>query len=101
MKTRTYAMLIVVLLVTLVLPTSVGLAKGKPEFPLEMSGEIKGAPYIIRVPENWNGTLLVYAPGYSAEGGAAPDAAFKAEHSSSNVATRWRPPDCGRRGHDG
>lgn len=32
--------------------------------PLDLSGEIKGAPYRIRVPENWNGTLLIFAHGY-------------------------------------
>src|SRR5215203_4609794 len=32
--------------------------------PLDLSGEIHGAPYRIRVPANWNGTLLVYAHGY-------------------------------------
>lgn len=32
--------------------------------PIDQSGEINGAPYRIRVPANWNGTLLVYAHGY-------------------------------------
>src|SRR4029453_15915275 len=32
--------------------------------PLDLSGEIDGAPYRIRVPETWNGTLLVYVHGY-------------------------------------
>ena len=32
--------------------------------PVDLSGEIDGAPYRIVVPENWNGTLLVYAHGY-------------------------------------
>ena len=32
--------------------------------PLELSGEIQGAPYRIRVPEVWNGTLLIFAHGY-------------------------------------
>jgi len=32
--------------------------------PLELSGEIHGAPYRIRVPETWNGTLLIFAHGY-------------------------------------
>ncbi len=32
--------------------------------PLELSGEIQGAPYRIRVPETWNGTLLIFAHGY-------------------------------------
>ncbi|NOT49637.1 MAG: hypothetical protein HOP17_18075 [Acidobacteria bacterium] len=32
--------------------------------PIDQTGEINGAPYRIRVPVNWNGTLLVYAHGY-------------------------------------
>src|SRR4030095_13983071 len=32
--------------------------------PLDLSGEIDGAPYRIRVPEVWNGTLLIYVHGY-------------------------------------
>src|SRR5215210_7849303 len=31
---------------------------------VDETGEINGAPYRIVVPENWNGTLLVYAHGY-------------------------------------
>ncbi len=30
----------------------------------DLAGKFKGAPYRIRVPANWNGTLLVYAHGY-------------------------------------
>ncbi len=32
--------------------------------PIDTSGDINGAPYRIRVPAVWNGTLLVYAHGY-------------------------------------
>jgi hypothetical protein len=32
--------------------------------PIDVSGEIDGAPYRIMVPANWNGTLLVYGHGY-------------------------------------
>jgi hypothetical protein len=32
--------------------------------PVDESGEINGAPYRIKIPANWNGTLLVYAHGY-------------------------------------
>jgi len=32
--------------------------------PLDLSGDIGGAPYRIRVPEVWNGTLLIFAHGY-------------------------------------
>lgn len=32
--------------------------------PLDFSGQLNGAPFRIRVPANWNGTLLVFAHGY-------------------------------------
>jgi hypothetical protein len=32
--------------------------------PLDLTGELNGAPYRIRVPATWNGTLLVFAHGY-------------------------------------
>ncbi len=32
--------------------------------PLDVSGSLNGAPYRIRVPANWNGTLLIFAHGY-------------------------------------
>jgi pimeloyl-ACP methyl ester carboxylesterase len=30
----------------------------------DLEGEIKGAPYKIRMPQNWNGTLLIHLHGY-------------------------------------
>src|SRR5215212_8557314 len=30
----------------------------------DLTGTLDGAPYKIRVPDNWNQTLLVYAHGY-------------------------------------
>jgi hypothetical protein len=32
--------------------------------PIDVSGEIDGAPFRIVIPANWNGTLLVYGHGY-------------------------------------
>jgi hypothetical protein len=32
--------------------------------PLDLTGEIAGAPFRIVVPATWNGKLLVYAHGY-------------------------------------
>ncbi|HEX4931438.1 MAG TPA: hypothetical protein VFV62_12065 [Gaiellaceae bacterium] len=32
--------------------------------PVDVSGELNGAPYRIVVPANWNGTLVVHAHGY-------------------------------------
>jgi len=33
-------------------------------FPVDLEGELRGAPYKISVPENWNGSLIAYAHGY-------------------------------------
>ncbi len=35
-----------------------------PVDEVNMTGSLSGAPYRIRVPANWNGTLLIYAHGY-------------------------------------
>ena len=52
------------LLVLTILPQS-DLVKAQPQMgPLDLAGEINGAPYRIRVPEVWNGTLLVFVHGY-------------------------------------
>jgi len=67
----------VLLVLALMLPTSVGFAE--PEYPLELEGVLKGAPYRIVVPEDWNGTLLVYARGYSADAVGTAEAAFLVE----------------------
>ncbi len=56
---------------------------------VELQGDLDGAPYRIRVPANWNGTLLVYAHGYrdkadhpgevdNRNADAAPNAALEA-----------------------
>ena len=53
----------VLLVLTLTRPLTT--AHARPQIgPLDVSGEINGAPYRIVVPENWNGTLLVFAHGY-------------------------------------
>ena len=62
---KTTARLLIAL--TLVSLLSVTLIKRPPvakAAPLELSGELHGAPYRIRVPEVWNGTLLIFAHGY-------------------------------------
>lgn len=35
-----------------------------PQLPVDVGGTLDGAPYRIRVPQDWNGTLLVFAHGY-------------------------------------
>ncbi|MHB1319065.1 MAG: hypothetical protein ACYCYF_10650, partial [Anaerolineae bacterium] len=60
MRTRSHGVVLVVLALALILPTSAGLAENEPEFPLDLEGTLHGAPYIIRVPDTWSGTLLVF-----------------------------------------
>lgn len=35
-----------------------------PAGPLDLTGELRGAPFEIRVPAGWNGTLVMYAHGF-------------------------------------
>jgi hypothetical protein len=52
----------ILLAVSFLFPLS---ASGRAQVgPLDLSGSLNGAPYRIRVPANWNGTLLVFAHGY-------------------------------------
>jgi pimeloyl-ACP methyl ester carboxylesterase len=48
--------------VAVVIPSA---ATGSPAGPLDLTGEINGAPFRIIVPEAWNGKLLVFAHGYN------------------------------------
>ena len=55
------------MLLCLTLPLPIASTHAKPADqvgPLDLSGELNGAPYRIRVPAVWNGTLLVFAHGY-------------------------------------
>ena len=63
MKTspRVLFVLIVGLLISLLLVRPLPATKAAS---VDLSGEINGAPYRIRVPDVWNGTLLVFAHGY-------------------------------------
>ncbi len=59
------ALLVGLLLLLTLVPASSPVAHANaPIGPLDVSGELHGAPYRIRVPENWNGTLLVFLHGY-------------------------------------
>jgi pimeloyl-ACP methyl ester carboxylesterase len=60
-------MLVVIfpLILTLLVPSSAGQLARHVPLPADLQGELNGVPYRIRVPENWNGTLLVYAYGYA------------------------------------
>jgi hypothetical protein len=57
--------LCIALLIVLSLLPKLPSAQAHPQIgPLDLAGEINGAPYHIQVPANWNGTLLVFARGY-------------------------------------
>ncbi len=53
-----------VLLLASMLPASIAVAQGHVDLPIDWTGTLNGAPFRIRVPDNWNGTLLVHAHGY-------------------------------------
>ena len=56
------------LIVIFLLLTCGAMASGKRvhvPLPADLQGELNGVPYLIRVPANWNGTLLVYSYGYA------------------------------------
>lgn len=76
MKKHVLVIAMIVLMLAFGPATPAMSAKPGPALPLEMEGVLNGAAYVIRVPENWNGTLLLYAHGYSPYPVTAPDAAF-------------------------
>lgn len=51
-------------LLALLAGANTALAQAHVTLPLQEQGSLDGAPYKIRVPANWNGTLLVFAHGY-------------------------------------
>ncbi|HKQ38111.1 MAG TPA: hypothetical protein VJ063_08545 [Verrucomicrobiae bacterium] len=60
----TARLLVALTLVSLISVTLIERPPVAKAAPLELSGELHGAPYRIRVPEVWNGTLLIFAHGY-------------------------------------
>jgi pimeloyl-ACP methyl ester carboxylesterase len=64
MKLRMLIVLLPLILMMLV-PASAGQIETLVPLPADLQGELNGVPYRIRVPANWNGTLLVYAYGYA------------------------------------
>ena len=60
----TARLLVVLSVVLLLVLTLIDRSPAAKAAPLDLSGEINGAPYRIRVPEVWNGTLLIFAHGY-------------------------------------
>lgn len=64
MKLRMLIVLLPLILMLLV-PASAGQIETLVPLPADLQGELDGVPYFIRVPANWNGTLLVYSYGYA------------------------------------
>lgn len=52
------------LALALFLPVPAALGQAHVGLPFDEEGSINGSPYKIRVPVNWNGTLLAFAHGY-------------------------------------
>src|SRR6266508_1271735 len=50
--------------VTLGLGAPAAAGRPLPAAPIDLTGQLHGAPFEIRVPADWNGTLVVYAHGY-------------------------------------
>lgn len=73
---KTIRISIIVLMFSTILVLSPVQAQTAVSLPVNWMGTIDGAGYNFRVPENWNGTLLVYARGYSLDIKDPPDAAF-------------------------
>jgi hypothetical protein len=61
---RLTRLLIVLALGLLISLTLIDRSPATKAAPLDLAGELHGAPYRIRVPEVWNGTLLIFAHGY-------------------------------------
>ncbi len=53
------------LILMLFAPLNAGQIQTLVPLPANLQGELGSVPYTIRVPGNWNGTLLVYAYGYA------------------------------------
>lgn len=76
MKNASRILVVLLFLIASVPVFPTGKALATIETALDWTGYIDGAPYRIRVPENWNGTLLVFARGYTLAVVAPPDVAF-------------------------
>ena len=65
MRARLFAFLLVSLVLVAALVAPLPRTQARPTLAqLDLSGEIDGAPFRIRVPDIWNGTLLIYVHGY-------------------------------------
>jgi pimeloyl-ACP methyl ester carboxylesterase len=64
MKTAITLLSTIALLAATVLTSGAASASPSGPGPLNLTGEINGAPFRIIVPESWNGKLIVFAHGY-------------------------------------
>ena len=81
---------IAILAATLLLATlSVGAATGASADSAEtrrLTGTVKGVPFVVRVPPNWNGDLLLWSHPYTLPGGAPTLPETDADHPQL---TQW------------
>lgn len=79
MRKHLLIMLVVVLMLAFG-PAGLAMSSETAEVgPVDLEGVLQGAPYKIRVPEDWNGVLLLYAHGYTTAPVEVPDVAFLGE----------------------
>jgi pimeloyl-ACP methyl ester carboxylesterase len=64
MKLRRLIPAMPMILALLAPATAAGQVAAAVPLPADLQGELGAVPYRIRVPANWNGTLIVYAHGY-------------------------------------
>ena len=64
MRPRSLILVVAMTLALLAPTTAAGQMPAAIPLPADLQGKLDGVPYRIRVPENWNGTLIVYAHGY-------------------------------------
>jgi pimeloyl-ACP methyl ester carboxylesterase len=58
---------IIAIFLAVLVGSSTGQVPSLVPLPADLQGAMNGVPYRIRVPANWNGTLLVYAHGYTGQ----------------------------------
>ncbi len=62
---RLRMLVVFVAILALLTPVSAGQVRTDVPLPANLQGELNGQAYRIRVPANWDGTLLVYSYGYT------------------------------------
>lgn len=69
-RSKLFSFTTILIIAIMMTPTVISSDNVKNDLPIRLEGTLNGAEYIIRVPENWGGTLMVYAHGYTQPGSA-------------------------------